>query len=165
MGQKQNGIRYMHFISTILFVRLLDLFLFILYNLKLLLELLSNLPSRVTSKSKTLVDNIFFEEDIIEEELIQVTSPLPYLINMLNLHFSKTNTALRQRKKTQFHKDFIAIDNEKFELDLRNTNWNQILEIENRNIDGSFDISLKTSNHILDKHAPLKKLSIREKKL
>ena len=106
----------MHFISTILFVQLLDLFLFIFYNLKLLLELLSKLPSQVTSKSKTLVDNIFFEEDIIEEELIQVTSPLPYLINMLNLHFSKTNTALRQRKKL----NSIGISQQ---LIMKNLNW------------------------------------------
>lgn len=104
----------MHFISTILFVQLLDLFLFIFYNLKLLLELLSQLPSQVTSKSKTLVDNIFFEEDIIEEELIQVTSPLPYLINMLNLHFSKTNTD-REKKLNS-----IGISQQ---LIMKNLNW------------------------------------------
>ena len=59
----------------------------------------------------------------------------------------------------------MATDKERFKLDPKNANWSQILEIENRNIDGSSDKFLKTFNYILDKHAPLKKLSIREKKL
>ena len=50
-------------------------------------------PSPVTSRSKTLIDDIFWND--FEEDTNQVTSPLLYVITILNLHFSKINNALK----------------------------------------------------------------------
>ena len=52
-----------------------------------------------------------------------------------------------------------------FEKDLKSTNWNQILKLNLGNTTDSFEIFFETSNKILDKHAPLRKLSIQEDKL
>ena len=52
-----------------------------------------------------------------------------------------------------------------FEKDLKSTNWNQILKLNLGNTTDSFEIFFETSNELLDKHAPLRKLSIQEDKL
>ena len=51
------------------------------------------------------------------------------------------------------------------ERDLVNTNWDAFLEINNGNVDKSFEYFITTVNSITVEHAPLKKISVKERKL
>ena len=53
----------------------------------------------------------------------------------------------------------------KFEYDLRNTEWVEILKLNIGDVDFSFQSFLKKFNEVLDKNAPYKKLSLQEAKL
>ena len=107
--------------------------------------------SQVTSRSKALTANIISNATEEDTNSSNITNTIAD--HYAQFDFSNINTTLKWRKK---HRDFTAIVKEKFELDLKNINWNEILEIENGNIDGSLDIFLKTFTNILDKHALLK---------
>ena len=52
----------------------------------------------------------------------------------------------------------------KIETDLKSTYWNQVLKLNLGNTNDSFEIFFETLKKILDKHAPLRKLSIQEDK-
>ena len=91
-------------------------------------------PSRVTSRSKTY--NIFsntIEEDTNSSNITTTVSDR-YAQKIFIALFEDKHW-IKVKKKTKFQRDFIAIDKEKFELDLENTNSNKILEIKNGDID------------------------------
>ena len=91
-------------------------------------------PSRVTSRSKTY--NIFsntIEEDTNSSNITTTVSDR-YAQKIFIALFEDKHW-IKVKKKTKFQRDFIAIDKEKFELDLKNTNSNKILEIKNGDID------------------------------
>ena len=101
-------------------------------NSKLLPYIVS--PSRVTSRSKTY--NIFsntIEEDTNSSNITTTVSDR-YAQKIFIALFEDKHW-IKVKKKTKFQRDFIAIDKEKFELDLENTNSNKILEIKNGDID------------------------------
>ena len=52
-----------------------------------------------------------------------------------------------------------------FDSALKNKNWKEILKIERKDVDYSFETFNKKFNEILDKHAPFEKLSIQEEKI
>ena len=101
-------------------------------NSKLLPYIVS--PSRVTSRSKTY--NIFsntIEEDTNSSNITTTVSDR-YAQKIFIALFEDKHW-IKVKKKTKFQRDFIAIDQEKFELDLEKTNSNKILEIKNGDID------------------------------
>lgn len=58
-----------------------------------------------------------------------------------------------------------ASNKENFNRDIKNTKWDEISEAKKRDIELSLAIFVKVSNNILDWHLPLRKLSIKAKKL
>ena len=58
-----------------------------------------------------------------------------------------------------FERDWSKFDKEKFVLDYFDVNWNEKLEIMNKDIDHSFNNFLGEINVLLDKYAPFKKVS------
>ena len=61
-------------------------------------------------------------------------------------------------------KDFKTLNKNNLERDLVNTNLDTILEINNGDVDKSFESFITTVNSIIAEHAPLKKISVKERK-
>ena len=115
------------------------------------------LATRISKTSQTLIDNIFSTTTadksktgnittVISDHFCQFVS-LPIADNVENL------------KKKQFGRNF---DMKIFSQDIKNVNWENILEIEKRDPNLSLEKLLTKMNTILDKHLPLKKLSKQE---
>ena len=121
------------------------------------------MPTRVTPRLQTLIDNIFsnIEEDIILGNIMSTISD-HYIQFVLSKNQIKSKTNI---KKANFARNYKSLNKDHFEYDLRNTKWDEILKVNRGDVDFSFGTFLKKFNEILDKHAPYKKLSIQEVKL
>ena len=113
------------------------------------------MPTRVTPRSQTLTDNIFsniIEEDIISDNITTTISDhYIQFILFKNQIKSKTNI-----KKANFERSYKSLNKDLFEYDLKNTKWDEILNVNRGDTDYSFETFL---------NAPNKKLSIQEVKL
>ena len=119
-------------------------------------------PSRVTSHSKTLIDNIFsntIEDGSISGNLVTATSDhYGQFLLMKNLS-NKKNIA----NTVVYHQNFQKINEKQFENDLQNTIWEDALEIHSDDVDKPFETFFSTMKFIIDR--PLKKMSLKERKL
>ena len=75
----------------------------------------------------------------------------------------KTNKC--NSKDTKYIRHFKNLKKENFESDIKETKWVEILELNKGNAGLSSENFLKTFDSIIDKHLPLRKLTIQEKKL
>ena len=60
-----------------------------------------------------------------------------------------------------YHQDFKTFNKNNLERDLVNTNWDAILEINNGDVDKSFESFITTVNSVIAEHAPLKKCPLK----
>ena len=112
-------------------------------------------PSRVTPRSKTLIDNIF--SNIIEDGGISGN-----IVTTISDHYAQflllQNLNNKNPTKSEiYHQDFKKLNKNNLERDLVNTNWDAILEINNGDVDKPFESFITTVNSIIAEHAPLKK--------
>ena len=116
-------------------------------------------PTRITEKSKTLIDNIFMnslEYDTFSGNLTTLISDhLPQFLILKNFHRKYTN-----KSQVVYKRSYKFYNEDEFKKDLLNVNWDETFN--NTNADASFDTFLSIINKLLDEHAPLKKLSKRE---
>ena len=108
-------------------------------------------PTRITSHSKSIIDNIF--SNYISQEIISgnLTSTISdHLPQFLIAPYIFSNAP--NKKSNIFESDW-------FILDYFAINWPHILKLKNNNTNTSFQNFFDSLNRILDKHAPLKKLS------
>ena len=119
-------------------------------------------PSRVTTHSRTLIDNIFsnnIEDGLISGNIISTTSD--HYAQFLLLK----NMKIKQKETTDIYShDFKIFDEAQFESELYNTDWKSVLEINKKDVNFSFSKFFETFNNLLQKHAPIKKLSNKDKK-
>ena len=123
-----------------------------------------NTPSRLTPHSKTVIDNIFsntIEDSSISGNLVTtISNHYGQFLLMKNLN-NKNNIT----KTEVYHQDFRNINEKRLENDLQYTSWNDVLEVHSEDVDKSFDTFFSTINSIIDTHAPLKKMSLKERKI
>ena len=121
-------------------------------------------PSRVTPHSKTLIDNIFsntIEDGSISGNLVtEISGHYGQFLLMENLT-NKKNIANTE----VYHQDFQKINEKKFENDLQNNIWEDAIELLSDDVDKLFETFFSTIKSIIDRHAPLKKMSLKERKL
>ena len=120
-------------------------------------------PTRITSHSRTLIDNIFsnnIEEGNISGNIITTISD-----HYAQILLMKNLTTIKSPSSDIFQHNFKNFNKNLFESDLKNINWDLILKTNNNNVDNSFEEFFTTFNAILDRHAPIKKLSKKEIKL
>ena len=79
--------------------------------------------------------------------------------------FLKLKRQINVTSRIQSILDFKNLNKENFESDIKETKWDEILELKKGNVDLSSENFLKTFDSIIDKHLPLRKLTIQEKKL
>ena len=114
-------------------------------------------PTRITSHSNTLMDNIFsnvIDPGIISGNLTATISDhlpqfaiIPHMFG--NISGNKSNI---------YERDWSKSDRENFILDYFSVDWEDLLKIDELNADNSTKIYLDRINMLLDTYAALKKL-------
>ena len=115
-------------------------------------------PTRLTSHSKTLIDNIFSNVRLWEAISGNITATssdhLPQFLFVPNV-FSNPLC----NKSNILERDWPKFNKEKFILDYFNKNWSVILQLYQHNVNLSMDSYLDQMNAILDIHAPYKRVN------
>ena len=115
-------------------------------------------PTRVTDKSTTQIDNFFFnsfEFTTMSGNIMHSTSD--QLIQFVILKDLITPKPLP--KTYLYKKNFHKFDNNKLKEDLRNIYLNNKILKKGNDINEIFDIFFKTLSEIVDRHAPLTKVT------
>ena len=118
-------------------------------------------PTRLTSISKTLIDNIFWNvatrvscETISGNITTTISDHLPQFLfapNVISNPLCKKSNILKR--------DWSKFNKENFILDYFDKNWSEILQLDQHNVNISMDSYLDHMNAILDIHAPYKKVN------
>ena len=112
-------------------------------------------PTRITSHSNTLIDNIIsnvIDPDIISGNLTATISDhLPQFAIIPSMFGN-----ILGNKSNIYEKDWSKFDQENFILDNFSVDWEDFLKIDELNVDSSTKIYLDKINMLLDTCAPLK---------
>ena len=115
-------------------------------------------PTRITSHSKTLIDNIFtnitLPDSISGNLTATISNHLPQFLIVPNIFSNPPSN-----KSNICERDWSNFDQENFILDYFSIDWNETLKIEEQNINYSTEIFLNKINKLLDNFAPFKKIS------
>ena len=114
-------------------------------------------PTRITSHSNTLIDNIFsnvIDQDIISGNLTAtIFDHLPQFAIIPNMFGN-----ISGNKSNIYERDCSEFDRENFILDYFSADWEDLLKIDELNAVNSTKIYLDKINMLLDTYALLKKL-------
>ena len=114
-------------------------------------------PTRITSHSNTLIDNIFsnvIDPDIISGNLTATISDhLPQFSIIPNMFGN-----IPGNKSNVYKRDWSKFDRESFILGYFFVEWEDLLKIDELNYDKSTKNFLDKINMLLDTHAPLKRV-------
>ena len=112
-----------------------------------------NIPTRLTSSSKTLIDNIFCnfsDPNLVSGNII--TSISDHLPQFLITSDIKCNSPINEHS----FRDWSKFNQEQFLLDYFDIDWDETLKINKQDVDTSFNSFLTAINNIIDKHVPIK---------
>ena len=114
-------------------------------------------PTRITSHSNTLIDNVFsnvIDPDIISGNLTATISDhLPQFSIIPNMFGN-----IPGNKSNIYERDWSKFDRENFILDYFSVEWEDLLKIDELNADNSTKKFLDEINMLLDTYATLKEL-------
>ena len=135
-------------------------FLDIIYSSNLLPNITSS--TRLTSRSQTLIDNIF--SSVINDDCIAGN-----LISLISDHHAQfliipNYTATQNSKNDVYKRNFKHFSSRKFIADLEKLNCDNILNVFEGNVNKSFQNLSNKITDILNKHVPIIKLSLKEMK-
>ena len=115
-------------------------------------------PSRHTSHSRNLIDNIFsnaISNDIICGNITDTISDhLPLFLVSWNTFANPPSN-----KSNIFEKDWSKCDQKNFILDYFDIYWSNLLNLNEKNVDLSTNIFLNAMNSLLNEYAPFKRIS------
>ena len=131
-----------------------------IYSTSLIPQITS--PTRITPRSKTLIDNIFSTDASVETLSGNiVTNISDHLAQFLSFPVKQTP---HKKKKEIYKRQYKNFNAGQFIMDLRKINWQEALEINRKETNASFTKFFDIFELLLDSHAPLKKLSCSEAK-
>ena len=114
-------------------------------------------PTRISSHSNTLIDNVF--SNVIDPDIISgnfaatISDHLPQFAIIPNMFGN-----IPGNKSNIHERDWSKVDQENFILDYFSVDWEDFSKINELNADNSTKIYLDKINILLDTYAPLKKL-------
>ena len=115
-------------------------------------------PTRITSHSSTLIDNIFsnvIDPDTIFGSLtVTISDHLPQFAIIPNMFGN-----ILGNKSNIYGKDYSKFDRENFIVDYFSIDWEDLLKIVELNADNSTKMYLDKKNMLLDTYAPLKRIN------
>ena len=118
-------------------------------------------PTRVTSHSATLIDNIFTND-------MSISSKGGNLTTSISDHFPQfsvfdISAQLKQKDHPKFGRSYKNFHHEEFQEELNRIDWNT--SFKNKNVNEQVNLLLDKTNDILNVMAPIRKLSKRENNL
>ena len=119
------------------------------------------IPTRITSRSKTLIDNIFsncnnYEEGISGNITVSLSDHLAqFLIIPDECHHA-------ENKQNQFTRDMKNFDEEKFISELLEIEWSTLLQLNKDDPNISFEIFHSKIDNLINKYLPLRKMTKKE---
>ena len=134
-------------------------FLHVIYSSNLLPHITS--PTQLTSRSHTLIDNIFsnINEDCTSCNIINTVSDhLGQFLSIPNRSYSCNS------KKEIFQRNFKNFKEQNFLSGLKKIDWDIVFSDCKQDVDLSYKKVLDKITKLLDIHAPVKKFSHKEKK-
>ena len=120
------------------------------------------IPTRITTRSRTLIDNIFTNS--VDES--SITGNLECCISdhlAQFLIFPSHKPAPNENNTIIYKRNYGKID-KKFKDDLKNIDWTTALNNQANDVNRSLEDFLKIIESLLDKHAPLKQLTKKQLK-
>ena len=121
------------------------------------------LPTRITSHSKTLIDNIFsndpdFSQGVSGNFTFSISDHLPqFLLMPMDGHYHPKKHNMYKRSNKFEKEDIIA--------DFINVNWNELLSVHKMDTNYSMEQFYQKIKEIIDKHVPLKKMNKKDFKI
>ena len=118
-------------------------------------------PTRLSSKSASLIDNIFYND-------IETSSNGGNLTTSISDHFPQfclldIFDKDRPKKEIKFGRSYKHFNQNEFENELKKIDWNHVLQ--GKNSDSAFEFFFKTVEKLLDEMAPVRRLSKKEMEL
>ena len=122
------------------------------------------LPTRITPRSQTLIDNIFsnnpeFEKGISGNFTFNISDHLAQFLVV------PSKNLIKCKKHNLYKRDLKKVDNVELVSDIIAINWRNTLETWHGDVNLSFDKFNQSITDLLDKHAPLKKLNKKDLRL
>ena len=118
------------------------------------------LPTRVTSKSRTLIDNIFTNQ--LDHGCFSGNLDLSFSDHLPQFLITPVYNDSVPKKHNIFIRDMKGFNEDNFKSDIQTANWDELMNCDYGDINHSFDRFLDKFNTILNKHAPLKKANKKE---
>ena len=121
------------------------------------------LPTRVTGKSNTLIDNIFLPVNNFFRKSGNLTIGISdHLPQFLFLNFGRSKP---KQRHGEFYRNWSKFDPGKFREDFSTLDWNEILAVNRNDCEASFNSFYERFSVLYDKHVPLSKSTKRQVKL
>ena len=120
-------------------------------------------PTRVTPNSKTLIDNIF------SNSLNYTQGISGNITSTISDHFAQfliipRDVNFEPGKNLQYKRNTRNFDRENFILDLLNIDWPKIINIQEEDVNKSFNVLETNLNNLIEKYMPMRKLTKKEVK-
>ena len=108
-------------------------------------------PTRITSHSTTLIDNIF--SNVIDPDIISgnLTSTISDHLPQFAISPNMTGNIPGNKSKI-YERDWSKFDRENFILDYFSIDWEVLLKIDEKNVDNSTKMYLDRINMLLDNY-------------
>ena len=113
-----------------------------------------NIPTRLSTHSKILIDNIFGTNNDENSIAGNLTSPIPDPLAQFLIYTNRSHRTKTISKQISFKRNLKVLSHRAFKKELQ-INWHEILKIEDENPDTSLEIFLNLIPTLLDKHIPL----------
>ena len=118
-------------------------------------------PTRLTTRSKTLIDNIFLTDtpnEVIAGNILATLSD--HLAQFLLFPIKRTKPEYRANN---FCRNFKRFYHKIFLQHFQNINWHTALKLDEENVDNSLDRFFQIIETLLDTYTPIEKLSRKKK--
>ena len=120
-------------------------------------------PTRITSTTKTLIDNIYsnctnFEDGISGNLTLAISDHLAQFLLI------QEETLKIPVSGNVYTRNLTNFDRENFLLDLLGIDWNEVIALENNNPNQSFNSFFDEIDSLVNRYIPLKKLTKKEVK-
>ena len=116
------------------------------------------LPTRITDRSSTLIDNIFSNATNSNIFSGNITTSISDHLPQFLIHPGMNETFI-PRKQNVFRRDTKRFNKENFSQEFLEINWNTIIEADKDDTNSAFSSFFSKFNSLLNKHMPLKKVS------
>lgn len=115
------------------------------------------MPTRITTESKTLIDNIFIssthKDSLAGNIVCNISDHLPQFVFFNNTMQQSSN------QTPVFKQDWSKFNQEEFILDYLNIDWEETLIPADGDVNDSFEIFYSQINNLVNKHVPMIKLT------